>query len=388
VPASSLAPDKDYHVRILHLVATGQRRGAEVFAADLVGALHAPDLDQRVAVLHGDPPWPVDLGAPATALGGHRGPLLASPLHPGAVRSLRALLRDWRPHLVQAHGGQPLKYVAAAAPAGRPAVVYRRIGSVSWLSTAPKRALYRGLVRRAARVVTVAESIRTESLAAFGLPPDRVVTIPNGVDPARVRPNRDRGATREALGIAPDAVAVLSLGALTWEKDPLGHLAATAPALRARPGAAHLFAGHGPLEGELEAAVRREGLQGRVLLLGSRGDVGDLLAASDLLLFASRTEGMPASVIEAGMAGLPVAGVELTGVPEVVHDGVTGLLVPPGDQAGLRAAVDRLVADGPLRRGMGLAAQARCRERFAIARIAEAYRALYDEVAGVTWAAS
>jgi glycosyltransferase involved in cell wall biosynthesis len=375
-------------VRILHLIATGQRRGAEVFAADLVAALDAPDLDQRVAVLHGDPPWPVDLRAPVAALGAHRGSLSASPLHPGAVRSLRALLREWRPHLVQAHGGQPLKYAAAAAPAGRLPVVYRRIGSVSWLSTAPRRALYRGLVRRAARVVTVAESLRAETLAAFGLAPDQVVTIPNGVDPGRVRSARGRDAARAALGISPEAAAVLSLGALTWEKDPLGHLAITVPILRARPGAVHLFAGDGPLRSELAAAAGRQGLQGRVHVLGSRDDVGDLLAASDLMLFASRTEGMPASVIEAGMAGLPVAGVALTGVPEVVDHGVTGLLVPPGDQARLRAAVDRLLSDGPLRADMGLAARARCRERYDIARIAEAYRALYDEVARVTWVAS
>jgi glycosyltransferase involved in cell wall biosynthesis len=181
---------------------------------------------------------------------------------------------------------------------------------------------------------------------------------------------------------------VLSLGALSWEKDPLGHLAATAPLLRHRPGAVHLFAGDGPLRGELGAAAWREGLGGRVLALGSRNDVGDVLAASDLLLFASRTEGMPASVIEAGMRGLPVAGVALTGVPEVVEDGVTGLLVAPGDRDGLRTAVGRLLDDPWLRASMGEAARVRCRDRYAIAAVAAAYRAVYEELAGAAWAAS
>jgi glycosyltransferase involved in cell wall biosynthesis len=364
-------------VRILHLIATGQRRGAEVFASDLIAALDAPDLDQRVAVLHGDPPWAVRFDAPVTALGARRGPL-----HPGAVLALRRLLRAWRPHLVTAHGGEPLKY-AALAGAGGPTlpIVYRRIGSVSWLSSGPRRALYGRLVRRADRVVAVAGSVHDETVAAFGLGPDRVVTIPNGVDPARLAPDRGREATRAALGIAPGAVAVLSLGALTWEKDPLGHLEVTAPLLRRRPGDVHLFAGAGPLRAELEAAADREGLAGRVLVLGSRGDVGDLLAASDLMLFASRTEGMPASLIEAGMAGLPVAGTALTGVPEVVESGVTGLLVQPGDRDGLRAAVARLLEDGALRASLGAAAHARCRERHGIAGIAAAYRKVYEEVA-------
>jgi glycosyltransferase involved in cell wall biosynthesis len=375
-------------VRILHLIATGQRRGAEVFAADLIAALAAPDLEQRVAVLHGSPPWAVDFGVPATGLRADRRLLPSGPLHARALGALRRLLRQWPPDLVQAHGGQPLKYAVLAAAARRPPVVYRRIGSVSWVSSGPKRALYTRLVRRAARVVAVADSVREETVEAFGLPPRQVVTIPNGVDPARLAPARGRDATRRALGVPAGATVVLSLGALSWEKDPLGHLAVTAPLLRRRPRAVHLFVGDGPLRADLQAAAGRAGLDGRVLVAGSRGDVGDVLAASDLLLFASRTEGMPASVIEAGMAGLPVAGVALTGVPEVVEDGTTGLLVRPGDHDGLRAAVERLLEDPSLRASMGGAARARCRERHGIDRVAAAYRAVYEELVGAAWAAS
>jgi glycosyltransferase involved in cell wall biosynthesis len=369
-------------MRVLHVIATGQRRGAEVFAADLVTAMAAPGVRQQVAVLHGVPPWVVEFAVPSTALGGRPGRL-----HPGAVWRLRRLLRDWRPDVVQAHGGQPLKYLALAG-VRRPPIVYRRIGSVSWLSSRPRRVLYGWLVRRAARVVAVAESVREETVVAFRLPEARVVTIPNGVDPRRLAPGRGRDATRAAMGIPPEAAVVLSLGALAWEKDPLEHLEVTAPLLRARPRAVHLFAGDGPLRAELEEAAAGHGLRDRVVALGSRGDVGDLLAASDLLLFTSRTEGMPASVIEAGMAGLPVAGVALSGVPEVVEHGVTGLLAAPGDLAGLRTAAERLLDDGQLRAAMGAAARERCRDRFGIAAIAAAYRDLYEEVVGPAWSTS
>ena len=88
------------------------------------------------------------------------------------------------------------------------------------------------------------------------------------------------------------------------------------------------------MRGQLEGEICQQGLRGRCLVLGERSDVGDLFAASDVFLFASRPdgmEGMPAAVIEAGMAGVPVAGYSIAGVPEVVEHGLTGLLAPRRD---------------------------------------------------------
>jgi glycosyltransferase involved in cell wall biosynthesis len=373
-------------VRVLHVVATGQRRGAEMFASDLVASLDRLGAAQAVAVLRAGPPA-VPFQAPVSMLGADGRPLPGLRMRLGAVRALRALVRDQRPDLLQAHGGEPLKYALAAA--GGAPVVYRRIGStVGWLSSGPRRLVYGRLIRRAARVVAVSSETGRETAEAFRLPPAQVVVIPNGVDLRRLEPRRGRAATRAALGVPADATAILSLGALTWEKDPVGHLETSAPALDRHPGAVHLFAGEGPLREELAAAAGRLDLTDRVRLLGSRDDVADLLAASDVLLFASRTEGMPASVIEAGAAGLPVAGTALAGVPEVVVDGQTGLLAAPGDRDGLRAALDRLLGDDQLRAAMGQAAAARCRGRFGIDAIAGAYLALYGELAGAACAAS
>jgi glycosyltransferase involved in cell wall biosynthesis len=357
-----------------------------MFASDLVASLDRLGVSQAVAVLRAGPPA-VPFDAPVSMLGADGRPLPGLRMHLGAVRALRALVRDRRPDLLQAHGGEPLKYGLAAA--GGVPVVYRRIGSTAgWLSSGPRRLVYGRLIRRAARVVAVSETTSRETAAAFRLPPGQVVTIPNGVDPRRVGPRRGRAATRAALGVPDDAAAILSLGALTWEKDPVGHLETSAPLLARHPGVVHLFAGDGPLRQALADAAGRHGLSERVLLLGSRDDVGDLLAASDLMLFASRTEGMPASVIEAGMAGVPVAGTALAGVPEVVVDGETGLLAAPGDRDGLRAALDRLLDDGELRAALGQAARARCRDRFGIDDRAAAYLALYEELAGAACAAS
>jgi glycosyltransferase involved in cell wall biosynthesis len=245
-----------------------------------------------------------------------------------------------------------------------------------------RRWAYRSLIRRARRVVAVAEAVRQEMVEVFRVPARRVVTIPNAVDHRRMLPVRGREAVRRELGIPPEAPVILTVAALTAEKDPVSHLQAVGHVLRAVPGSRYLVAGHGPLRTAVEATVGRLGLDGRVLLLGRRDDVPDLMSASDVLLLASRTEGMPAILIEAGMAGVPSVAYAVSGVPEVVEDGVTGLLAPPGDCTALAERARLLLEDGEARRALGRAARERCRERFDIGAVAPAYVQLYDQVAG------
>lgn len=366
---------------VVHVVATDGHRGAEVFASDLVAALApAAGLHQTVAVLRAS---------------GRRGPRYEAEVHTlgtdggpawGRVLGLRRLVRARPGAVVQAHGGEALKHaLAAAATVAAARVVYRRIGMApAGILRGPRRAAHGALMRRASHVVAVSEAVREETIRTFGLAPGRIATIPNAVDPERLRPDRSRAETRAALGIPAEAVVVLSLGALSWEKDPLAALAVTAPLLRAGT-AFHLFAGDGPLRAELEQQVRREGLGERARVLGSRPDVGTVLAASDLLVLASRAdgmEGMPATVIEAGFAGLAVAAYGVAGVPEVVVDGVTGLVCRPGDRIALTGALADLAGDEARRRRLGEAASIRCRERYAIAEVAPLYIRLYERLVG------
>lgn len=370
-------------MRVLHVVATGERRGAELFASSLVGALAAEGVDQRVQILRSAGPPSVGFAAPAMALDGHRARIPVLRIDPRAVRGIRRAIRDLGPDVVQAHGGEALKHVLAATLGHGRRVVHRRIGDArQFAGSAMRRRGHVALMRRAARIVTVAEALRAELVDRLGLPASRVVTIPNGVDPALVEPARSRAETRAALGIDGDAPVVLSLGALTWEKDPLAHLRVVAGVAADHPGVAHVVVGDGPLRRRVEAEVLRLAAGERTLLLGARKDVGDLLAASDVLLLASRTEGMPACLIEAGMAGVPVAAYGVSGVPEAVIDGRTGLVAPPGDVEGLASALTQLLNDEGLRRRLGTAAAAWCREKFDIGTVARRYLDLYLEVLG------
>lgn len=372
-------------MRVLHVVATGERRGAEMFASDLVASLNAHSVRQRVVVIEGSDSMAVRYDAPVAALGAGGGvPLIR--VAPRAVGALRKRLRDFNPDVVQAHGGRTLKYAVLATVGRRTPVVYRCIGvAPAWIHRGPRKVAYASLMRRTARIVAVAEAVRHELIEVFGLPQSRVISIPNGVDSGRLKPSQARQAARRMLGIAPTDRVLLSMGALSWEKDPLAHVEVSSRIMRGRKDVTHVLIGDGPMRREVERAVSRRGLEGLVLVLGSRSDVADMLSAADIVLFASRPdgmEGMPATIIEAGMMGRPVAGYAVAGASEVIIDGQTGLLAPPGDLDALTDCTLRLIDDEAERQRLGTAASHRCRARYDISTIANSYLDLYAELIG------
>jgi glycosyltransferase involved in cell wall biosynthesis len=366
-------------LRVLHVVATNQRRGGELLAADLVGALAEAGVDQRVAVLRRADRAELRFGAPAALLrsGGSRIPGLR--VDATTLRALAGYVRVEPVDVIEAHGSESFKYAALAGLAAP--LVYVRIGR-AWVRGGARVLAHGLLMRRAARVVALAEDLRRETVETFRYPPGRAVTIPMAVDPRNLKPVRGRKATRRELRISPRAPVILSLAALTWEKDPLGQLAVVARVLEEIPGAVYLLAGEGPMRAELEGAVRLRGLEGSVRLLGSRTDVGDLLAASDVLLLGSRSEGMPRVLIEAGMVGVPAAAYRVSGVPEVVAHGETGLLAAPGDVDGLAGAVVSLLTDDAFRERAGRAARERYLAQFDVRDLAGKHRAVFEELAG------
>jgi glycosyltransferase involved in cell wall biosynthesis len=364
---------------VLHVVATDQRRGAELFAAALVRASRALDCEQHVAVVRPADGDHVRFDAPTALLTSR--PKSSRLAAPRAARRLRTVIEQTQPTVVQVHGGEALK-VAMAAWSGLP-VVYRRIGGVPpWLERGPRRWVYGRMMRRAVAVVTVADALREETIRVFGLAPASVVTIPNAVDPADVRPRRPRAAVRAELGIGDDAPVTVSVGALVAEKDPVRALEILEPFLRAHRDVVHLVVGGGPLRDELNARAAGLGIGERVRCLGPRTDVGDLLGASDVVLFASSPgamEGMPGSLIESGLCRRPAVVFDVAGAREVVEDGVTGFVVPWGDDDGFRERIAKVLEDPGLREAMGEAAAQRC-AAFDIRAVAPRYLSLYREV--------
>jgi glycosyltransferase involved in cell wall biosynthesis len=364
-------------LRVYHVLATGQRRGAEIFAADLIEQLAAMGSSQRLGILRDDYPVSVSFQAPITQLRARRASLPGLRIDARAALRLRREIKDFAPSLVQAHGGEAFKYAVAATVGMDVPVVYRRITEVPEAARrGMTRAVHGWLMRRADRIVAVAEYVRRETTDLFQVPGELVVTIPGGADPSRFR-SRGGDRTRRSLGLSPEAHVVLSLIALKWEKNPSAHLEVASRVLARDPKAAYLIAGDGPLRAEVEEEVRARGLADRVFVLGNRSDVPDLLAASDAVLLASALEGMPGCLIEAGMAGLPSVAYDLAGISEVVVDGETGFLVPPGDVEGLANRLGELFEDDELRSRIGDAALQRCVGLFDLGAVVDGYVRVY-----------
>jgi len=195
------------------------------------------------------------------------------------------------------------------------------------------------------------------------------IAVGNGRDPARFRPDPAvRYRVRAALGVPDEQVVVFAVSRLVWHKG----YPELAVAMQSVPGAMLWVAGErltsdrGP---DMMALLRDAGLGERLRLLGYRDDVPDLMAAADIFVLPSRFEGLPMSVIEAMLTGLPVVGTNVRGPAEQVVPEVTGLLVPPGNASALAAALARLVADQALRAGMGAAGRERAVERYDEAKV-------------------
>jgi sugar transferase (PEP-CTERM/EpsH1 system associated) len=294
---------------------------------------------------------------------------------------LARTLRSDGVRVVHSHNYSPLVYGSIAGRlAGAAGHVYTAHGAKTAARQGTRRFQRLGLVDD---IVFVSEDARRVSLAAGAVADRRVHTIVNGIDvDAFVRDGEVRRRIRAQLGIDAEAPVAGIVARLTAAKDHVNLFDAFATLRDTHPAARCLVVGDGELREDLERAVRERGLSGSVLLIGNRGDVADVLAALDVFVLSSATEGLAVTLLEAMAAGLPVVATRVGGNPEVVEDGCSGIIVPPRDSAALAAALGRMF-DGPeIARGMGHAGRERCRSRFGVETMAKRYQDLYDGVLG------
>jgi glycosyltransferase involved in cell wall biosynthesis len=245
-----------------------------------------------------------------------------------------------------------------------------------------QRALYVSCERVLGRFTDslVAVSAEEARLAekTCGLSADRCVALRNGLSQAAdggiTHPPATKEQRKAALGVCPSAPTVATACRLTQDKGLTDLIEAAALSLT--PGAQFLIAGEGPLRKALERCIARSGLQERVRLLGHVETVDDLYAAADLVVFCSRTEGMPYAIIEAMRAGRPVIAYDTTSSRELVDSGRTGRLVPFGPRR-LAEAIDEVLLDASKRDAWGQNAKLRFLERHLVRDKAASLVALY-----------
>lgn len=312
-------------------------------------------------------------GLPARAL------TLRGSVDPAGTWRLARILRETRPdvlHLHDSHAVFPGQLAARVLPARTLAVIAHRRTSFALRG----RWKYGG---RVDRVIAISAAVR-EALLAAGLSPGQVVRIYSGLEFPEPLPRESAEARvlRAELGVPEDAILVAHAAALTSEKRQTDLVAALAKLVKDRPSPnVHLaLAGGGGQEDALREQARRLAVSGRLHLLGFRRDLRAFWAAADMAAYASEAEGLCTALIEAQGAGLPAVATRAGGMPEVVEDGVTGMLVPVRDVEGLAAALATLAADASARAKMGQQAGVRARRLFSAETMVEHTLELYRSV--------
>jgi glycosyltransferase involved in cell wall biosynthesis len=239
----------------------------------------------------------------------------------------------------------------------------------------------RWLHRRMSRITGNSLAVIRE-LEQEGIPQSRLQLIYNGIDLPPLPDGAARAKMRTSLGLGADALVLLTVANLIPYKGHRDLLEALATAGDALPtGWRLLCAGRDEGYGaELRHHTERLGIQDRVLWLGGRSDVPDLLGAADIGVLASHEEGFSNAILEGMGAGLPMVVTDVGGNTEAVLDGITGYVVPKQRPEALAAAIRRLAGDAELRRKLGMAGRDRVARQFTLSQCVRRYEELYGRV--------
>lgn len=371
--------DSQAPIRVEVIIDTLTWGGAEMLLTEFATAAPGAGIDLSVTYLkdfHGSPAAPR-----LRALGVNPVLVPITRLHdPEGVRRVTRHLADVRPDLVHTHlGYSDLVGGWAARRLGIPSVSTLHL--MEWEGDTRERTkqwlMARARRRCAARVVAVSEAGRQAYLARFRERPGRVAVVRNGIvgEPA----SGEGAGVREELGIGADELVVAMLTVLRRGK---GHDVAAAAVTRLQErhsGLRLLVCGEGPDRSEIERALAPLG--DAVVDAGHREDVMRVLDAVDVLVHPTRMDALPTALLEAMAASVAVVASRVGGIPEIVAEGRTGMLVEaPPSVAALAAALEPLLVDAGLRQRLGVAGRERFEEEFSARRWAERLRSLYDQV--------
>lgn len=315
---------------------------------------------------------------------------IAAPLALAAGwRAVRSVARRFRATVMHGHWVVPGGVTAAAAAPGLPLVISLHGSDVYVAETvAPARIAARQAFRRAGFVTACSGDLARRAVA-LGAAPERIETVPYGVDVERFRPDpQARRAERHELAVDEGAPLVVAAGRLVRKKG----FEYLIDAMAQLPGVVLALAGDGTLAGDLSARARAAGVTDRVRFLGNltQDRVGGLFSAADVVCIPSvrddsgNVDGLPNVLMEALASGTPVVTTAAGGILSVVNDGVTAFVVPERDPAAIAACIGRIIEQPGVGRQIGAAARRLMDERFGWNRAAERFEAAYASALAFT----
>lgn len=294
-------------------------------------------------------------------------------------RRLHYLFNQIRPAVVLAHQYTPFFFSSLARGlSSSPPIIFVEHGRHVPDPWKPHRILAnRLLLRRRDLVIAVAESVKRAVISKEGIASKRILVIPNGIDPVPYfAAAATRDDTRRELGLTHDDVAIIHVARLDPLKDH--DTAITAVEKLGNDRVRLLIVGDGPEETRIRHRVNQSPIREKCRLLGYRRDIPRLLAAADVFLLSSVSEGLPVTILEAMAAALPIVATDVGDVSKAVADGATGFLVPPRQPETMAKALQALCASPPLRRQLGLAGRNLLLTQFTEETMHAAYRKLIE----------
>ncbi len=297
------------------------------------------------------------------------------------------LIRDFRPHIVHTHTAKAGALGRLAARCARvPVVLHTYYGHTLHSYFSPVKtqlfiAIERWLGRLADRLITDSENTRSELLALGIGTPEQFLVIPPGLDlDVFHMSERYRGQLRAELGVPATIPLVGMIARLVPIKRHEWFLAAAAHINQHYPACQFVLVGDGERRRELECIVQQSGLTGRVHFLGWRRELDKIYADLDVVALTSANESSPVSLIEAMAAGKPVVATHVGGVPNLIKNGVAGILVPPANPVALAKSIISLLADPQRRSQMGQAGQKHVLPAFNAQRLVNDIDQLYRQL--------
>jgi glycosyltransferase involved in cell wall biosynthesis len=304
-----------------------------------------------------------------------------------ALWRLVRLMRRYRPHIVDTHTAKAGSLGRVAAwMAGVPVIVHTYHGHVlegyyDPVRTRLLRVMERGLARLSTRLLVVSRRVGEDLVRLGAVPADKIEVVPLGMDLAPfLDVDHRRGRLRREFGIPDEAPIVAIVSRIFAIKNHALFIDAAARVLRELPDVRFLIVGDGILRPAIEQQAARLGIQQNVIFTGWRRDLAEIYADTTILVVSSNNEGTPVSAIEAMASAVPVVATRVGGLPDLIRDGETGVLVPPRSIAALSDALVALLKDPSERRRLGTAARADAVARFSVDRLIEDTTRLYDRL--------